>query len=314
MNAKQLELRMNRIFEQVYGLNESLSNENLILLQEGFEDGIREGFLGNMKRKIKGAVGTAVGNTIKKGREVVAKGKEAVNGAVEKGKEYYNKGKELANQAWKDVNTFITDTKTKIKDGIGAATKLIVSNYNEYKGKITTVYNTAISDLSTAYKELKEKSEELSKAVLGSMTAIKDSLKTQKDKFVNYFTENKDKFKKYIKENYDSFMKSAKSALSSADEKVKATAKNVENYLIKFSKKSLEITGEVIKGIFLISVGSIAYLFIGLQKMGEAAYKVGREELSDLFDSTDTSYTDAKNAALEKFKYLKTFESFKNNL
>ena len=161
-NKQVLILNQNieRVFNKVYSVNESISLNERQLIIAGFEDGINELFgklaakAMNLKDKLSGGV------------------KKALNSMVGKGKEYYERGKKLAGDAWKAIQKFASDVVNKVKESYNSAIEKISSGYDAFKSSISNAYQESLDTIKQAYNSMKDKGEAFVESCKGVWTDI----------------------------------------------------------------------------------------------------------------------------------------------
>jgi len=308
MNSRILNLRLNKIFEQVYGVNEGLSIYEKKALVQGFEDGIMEGFFGNVARK----VGKAVGKTKKFVSDTYDKGKKLVDDS-------YEKGKELAKKAWNNVKDFVVSIKNKIQNGFNDAINYVLKSYNDFKNKIIEVYNSVINDMLSAYNSLKDKSKELANGILEAINSFKEQLKKQKDLLIKNFINKKDNFIKFVTDNYNNLVEVAKSNIKSGYKKLQEVGKKSLEILNSIKNGAItvaKVSGYVIAMIVVGSVQLIGYIGKTIYNKSQELYDISKEQLKSLVEdiaSIPAEYSAgvAQGVKNENLKYIKTFENFR---
>lgn len=244
--------RINRIYDQVYSLNESLSNEEKRYLILGFEDGINEEFIGRALGKAR--------NFLKGSAE---KAKKTYNYMSAKGEEYYNRGKKLAGDAWESMKEFGNKIIKSVESGFNKAVSVVVSSYNSFVSGIRSTYEGVVNSISEAYEKMKEKSEafkEYLKGVYNDIIAKTSKLISDTKNKISEAGENMDK---WVEENKESLSKKAQEVKNSGIESMTKLADIISDILNKSKKAAEDIAGIS----FFICVVPILLIIEGVKKI-----------------------------------------------
>ena len=302
--------KIDRIFEQVYSMNESMSVENKRQMVLGFEDGINElfgkdqfagRFVRNLARGAKSVVDTA-----KSGAE---KAKATYNTMVSKGKEYYEKGKKLAGDAWDAMVNFGKKVLNGIEEGYNKAVESVVSNYNTFVESVKGAYQQAVNSVVEAYSQMKEKAEAFKEYFKGLYNDI--LAKTTK-----LIQDTKEKISE-TKEKISEWLESNKSSIEKSIDDAKRSGIDSMNELAEMAKKGLTKGGKLVGSVvIIICFGSIYLLVEGIKKVPgiyDAAMEMTKnyvkKELVELNARWEEGWSG--DEAKESFRHIKTFENFK---
>ena len=291
--------KIDRIFEQVYSMNESMSVENKRQMVLGFEDGINELFGG-------------LGKLAAKAQKFVTKGadkaKATYNTMVSKGKEYYEKGKELAGDAWDAMVNFGKKVLSGIEEGYNKAVQAVVSNYNSFVESVKGAYQGAVNSIVEAYGKMKDKAEafkEYFKGLYNDILAKTTKLiQDTKAKMV----EAGEKVSQWFESNKASVEKNISDAKQSGIDSM--------NELADMAKKALEKGKKVASDVAYISlficVLPVVLLVKGIQKVPEiynSAVEMSKNFIKKEIVDIKEAYRE--EMANESFRHISTFESFK---
>lgn len=290
--------RINRIYDQVYSLNESLSNEERRYLILGFEDGINEEFIGRALGKAR--------NFLKGSAK---KAKQAYNYMSKKGEEYYNRGKKLAGDAWKSMKEFGDKIIKSVESGFNKAVESVVSSYNSFVSGIRSTYEGVVNSISEAYKKMKEKSEafkEYLKGVYNDIIAKTSKLISDTKNKISEAGENMDK---WMKENKESLSKKAREVKNSGIESMVKLSNIISDILDRSKKTAKDILGISV----FICVAPIVLIVEGVKRIPgiyDYVVKMVNEYVNKQIEEYKqvTSEYDAKS---ESLTYIKTFENFR---
>lgn len=296
MNSIEFINVINKIYENVYRINESLSIDESKEFMNGFNDGIKEGWFS----KAAGATGKFLGKT------------------YQGTKDAYNKGKELATKAWNSVKDFANSIYTKVKNGISTASDWISSQPAKIKEYLGRVYTDIVEDLSTAYTKLQGKAAELQTAVANIMSNIKTNISNGVQKIKTYWINNKEQAQQWYNTNKAIIEQQAIEAKNSSIAWLKQAGIDTLNVLAKIGKGALKV-GQVIGEISLFLIfGPFVLLAKGAIKLEKVAHQfvsngidsIG-EEWKKSVQEFKTEFASQQKPIGESFKHIKTFESFR---
>jgi vacuolar-type H+-ATPase subunit H len=291
--------KIDRIFEQVYSMNESLSVESRRQMILGFEDGINErfGILGNIGGKIHKA--------LIKGSEKV---KSTYNAMVSKGQEYYEKGKKLAGDAWNAMLEFGKKVLSGIEQGYKKAVESVVSSYNSFVESVKSAHQSAVNSIVEAYGKMKNKAEAFKEYFKGLYNDILA-------KTVKLIQDTKSKMVE-AGEKTDQWFASNKAAIEKTISDAKQSGIDSMNQLGDMGKKVLEKGKKVTSDIFylslLICAAPIILIVEGIQKAPEiydSAIEMTKNFINTELAEIRENYR--KEMAKESFRHISTFENFK---
>lgn len=290
MNSFTFKQEINRLYSQVYSINESLSVNEKKEFMKGFNDGIKEGFgsfLGKMAHGVK---------------QFAHDVKKTATGA-------YQKGQEIAGRVWNTVKDFANSVYTKIKQGITTAVEYLASAPGKIKEHMTAVYNQVINDMVSAYNTMKDKAQELQQAVAGIwdniVANIQQGIATAKGKIQDakaWFTTNKAIVETAAKEAQASSV----SWLKQAGTDVLAVLQKIGTGALEFAK------GVGYVAIFLI-VGPIVGLVIGAKKLGQYSQQfveAGINKVGEVWAKQKADFQIAYNAPIKENRHIKKFREF----
>lgn len=295
-----LTTKINKIFEKVYSVNESLSSEERNQLTQGFEDGINElfGFAGKLAAKAKNLVS-----------DMGQKAKQAYNDMVQKGKSYYEKGKELAGQAWDAMQKFSSDVVNKVKSAFSAASELVVSNYMSFKNKIVIAYQESLATISEAYAKMKEKGEAFVETCKGIWTDILEETSLLIQSCKEKMLATKEGISKWLETNKQELDKNIEAAKASTIDTIKVLGDKVKSAL----EKGKQVAGDVLSISVFVCVFPMIKLIEGVKAIPgvyDSSVKIAKEFIAKELEEIKSEYA-KELAKKESFKYLKTFENFK---
>lgn len=291
--------KVNRIFEQVYSMNESMSIEEKRQMVLGFEDGINElfGGLGKLAAKAQ--------KFVTKGAE---KAKSTYNNMVSKGKEYYEKGKKLAGDAWDAMVSFGKKVLNGIEQGYNKAVESVVSSYNTFVESVKGAYQQAVNSVVEAYSQMKEKAEafkEYFKGLYNDILAKTTQLiQDTKSKII----ETGEKISQWIESNKSSVEKSISDAKQSGIDSMNELAEMAQKALVKGKK----VASDVAYLAVFICIAPIVLIIEGIKKVPEiydAAVEMSVNFIKNEVAEIKTQYQE--EMAKESLRHIKTFESFK---
>lgn len=298
MRSSNLAIELNRVYNTLYRLNESLSIYESKQLMKGFEDGIKEGW-GSW-------IGKTAGNLVNKGKEVVKGAKDSVTGA-------YNKGKELAKQAWNSIKDFANDVYNTVNSAYNSSVEYIISAPGKIKAILEEAYKKVTDKVTSALDALKDKADELKDAINTIYSnVIKKTVESAK-KVIAKVGDGKS----WLKSNFDVVKQSFVDAKNSSIKWVQeAGAKGLE-VLEKIGKGSLEVAkvlGFVVAGLIILPTQALIKGGIMLYNSGvegadyvKTAVTNANNYLSKEFSDMASSYQKEVN---ESFSHIMNFNQF----
>lgn len=287
--------KIDKIYEKVYNINESLSLIESKDFMRGFNDGIKEGWFSNAA----GAAGKFLGKTFQ--------------GA----KDTYSKGKDMASRAWATVKEFADSVYTKIKNGISTASDWVSSQPAKIKEYLGGVYNGVIEDLSTAYTKLQGKSVELQQAVSNIMTNIKTNINSGSQKIKAYWLKNKEQAQQWYSVNKKIVEQQALEAKNSSISWLKQAGIDTLNILGKIGKGTLKVAQVIVEISLFLIFSPFVLLAKGAIKLEKVAHKFVADGIDAIGEEWEKSVSEFKTQFAEQqkplgenFKHIKSFESF----
>ena len=280
-----------KIWNRVYSVNESMTVSERKELIRGFEDGINEG------------IGSLLGRAWKSGKELVGGAKQAWNAMAAKVKEYYEKGKKLAGEAWEKMKEFAGSVMQKIKESYSKAIESITTSYQSFKLAISNAYQEALKSINSAYESMKDKAAAFAEACKGIWSdileesalliqATKDKLSAMKEGVNEWFAKNKAELEKSVIQ-----------AKSSSIDSMKRLGDLASGALAKASKTAAEI-GEV---AIVICVLPIIAIVEGIKAI-PGVYDSAVEMVNNYVEKQVADFRKMS----ESLRYIKTFENFKH--
>ena len=255
---------INRIYERVTLINESLSVYESREFIRGFKDGIKEGallFEADWFNKAAGWAGKQVGAAEKGIRDTATAVKKTVSGA-------YQQGKELAQKAWNSVKEFAQHIYNKVVKGFTDAVKWIESEPGKIADYISVVYNDLVKDITSAYNTLKDKGQDF----LTSLTTFWNGtiVKTVNDsvaKVKQWFIDNSNKVNEWYNKNKTIIQSKIDNFKKSSIDKIKQFAQYAEKILTDIGSGVLSVAkGVGILAAFLV-ITPIHFLILGIKKV-----------------------------------------------
>jgi hypothetical protein len=288
-----LESKINKVLQQVYSVNESITSEQRNQLIIGFEDGINELF-GKWAAKAMNFKDKLVGGA-----------KQAWGNMVAKGKEYYEKGKKLAGDAWESMKEFSDNVLQKVRDSYSKAVDAISAGYQSFKLSLSKAYQEALVSISQAYEAMKDKAEAFAEACKGVWSDILEEAALLIQAIKEKFTSMKEGISEWFNKSKSDLEKSIITTKSSSLDSLKKLGEMVNNALSTATKTSKEI-GCV--AVFICMVPIIA-LINGVKAI-PGVYNSAVEMVKNFVEKEISEYSEYRNKS-ESLKYIKTFENFK---
>lgn len=296
MNSLEFITKIDKIYEKVYQINESLSINESKEFMRGFDDGIKEGWLS----KAAGAAGKFIGKTFQGTKDA------------------YNRGKEIASKAWASVKEFADSVYAKIKNGLSTAANWISSQPAKIKEFLGGIYNGVVNDLTNAYTKLQGKAAELQQAVANIMNNIKTNIAASSKQIKSYWASNKEQTQQWYNTNKAIVEQQAIEAKNSSIGWLRQAGIDTLNVLAKVGKGTLKV-GQVIGEISLFLIfGPFVLLAKGAIKLEKTAHQfvsngidaIG-EEWKKSVQEFKTGFASQQKHISENFKHIKSFESFR---
>ncbi len=327
---------LNKIYEQVYRVNESLSIRESREFMRGFNDGINEGWGDFVKKVSKG-----VSSVVKTGQDAVNRGKEAISGA-------YDKGKELAKRAWTTVKDFSQSIYNTISTAYTSSIEYIATAPGKAKKALEDMFFNVGKDLKKAYDSLKDKAQELQQAISTIWDNILQSAKDNVEKMKTKIADAKN----WITTNYKQLESDFNSAQKSTNAVIKQVGADSLLILKKIGSGTVKAAGflglmilgltivsieGVVKGVKAVAGGvadaagavatgaanaatSVANAATTLGDEGEKALNAGLTKVQQFWNTTKENATAgwAEGKSMlptkENFRYIKKFEGFTDTL
>lgn len=282
-----------KIWNDVYSVNESMTTFERKELIRGFEDGINELF-GKWAAKAMNFKDKLVGGA-----------KQAWNSMVAKGKEYYEKGKQLAGEAWEKMKEFAGNVMAKIRESYGKAVEAISTGYQNFKLSVTKAYQDALTSINQAYQSMKDKAQAFAEACKGIWSDILEEsallIQATKEKFAAM----KEGINEWFSRNKAELEKSASEAKASGIDSLKKLGEMASAAWAKTTKVATDIGCVAL----FICVAPIVGLVNGIKAI-PGVYDSAVEMVKNFAEKEAAEYREHR-VANESFKYIKTFEKFK---
>lgn len=288
-----------KIYNEVYSVNESLDVHERRMLIQGFEDTINEGigsFLGKVAGKTKSFF---KGNDSKKG----------IFGRIgDKSKELYNKGKEMAGKVWNSITEFFDGVVTKLKEGLNNAKEWVLNKYEKFKEVLSKVYTNAKISILNAYETMKDKMKEFgqvcSKIWDNILNSTKELITNIKEKFISL----KDKFSEWLEKNKQSLMETATRLKESSIATLVRLGEKLRMALTSTKNRISQISTIVLS----ICSAPLIYLVNGIKKI-PTLYINAIERIKNFIKNEieDFKLAYSTEMARESFGKIYTFEGFK---
>jgi len=288
-----LESGINKIYNQVYNVNESVTSSQRKQLILGFEDGINELF---------GKWGAKAMNFKDK---LVGGAKQAWNTMAAKGTEYYEKGKKLAGDAWEKFKKFSDDVSLKVKEYYGKALDYIDTSYQSFKVTLSKGYQEALLSINQAYEAMKDKAQAFGETCKGIWSDILEEsallIQAMKEKFVAM----KESVNQWFTKNKADLEKSVSEAKTSGIESLSKLGDTISNILSKATKTAVEFGAVAL----FICILPIVLLIRGIKAI-PGVYDSAVEMVKNFIEKEVAEYNQYR-IKKESLKHIKTFENFK---
>jgi phage-related protein len=300
-----LAAKMDRIFEEIYSVNESIDDSSRQEMQRGFEDGINElfGGLGKFAAKTKKFF-TGVKD---KASDAYDKGKEAVSRAVDKTKDFYQKGKDMAGKAWDAMVEFKDKVVAKVKEGLAKAKEAIGNGWNSFRSAISNAYAKSIEAISSAWSKMKEKGAAFADAVSRIWGNIVDKTKEMISGIKEKFIAMKEKFSEWLSSSRGSLMKSVMNAKNSVIEGfswLAGKASDAVKGIAKGAGAALAVAVFICTYPFIFAVKGLKAIPVAYEKAIDAVKGFIRSEIEEI----KRAYQE--EMAKESFGRIMTFQRF----
>ncbi len=162
MNLKS---ELDKIYDQVYMVRESMSSEDSAIFLAGFEDGINEG-IGKWLGKAAGWI-SDIPNKVKKSARYIA----------DKTRDLYNRGKEWASKAIDKLKNWMSDAYDKVKTWMSDAGKWISEKFEVFVQKVKDAFSAMGKKLVELWEATKEKSKAFWEATKSFFSRMTESIK-----------------------------------------------------------------------------------------------------------------------------------------
>lgn len=288
-----LESKIDRIYKQVYAVNESITSDQRKQLIIGFEDGINEFF------------GKWAASAMNLKDKLVGGAKQAWSNMAAKGKEYYEKGKKLAGDAWESMKQFADGVLQRVKDAYAKAVDVIATSYQSFKVSVSKAYQDALVSIKQSYESMKDKAQAFGEACKGIWSdileesalliqATKERLNSMKEKAGEWFDKNKADLEKSVAE-----------AQASSIDSLKKAGEMAKEAMSKATKTAAEIGCVCV----FICISPIIGLVNGVKAI-PSVYDSAVEMVKNFVEKEVSEYNQYRSKN-ESLKYIKTFENFK---
>lgn len=161
-----LKIELDNIYDQVYMVRESLSEEESRIFIAGFEDGINEG-IGKWLGKAAGWI-SDIPNKVRKGAKWLG----------DKARDLYGKGKEWAKKAVDKLKGWMSAAGEKIRGWVSDAGKWISEKYELFVEKMKSVFSAMSKKIVELWEATKEKSKAFWEATKSFFSKMVDSIKS----------------------------------------------------------------------------------------------------------------------------------------
>ena len=254
--------KINHIFQEVYSINESMSDLEREEFIQGFEYGIKmlnEEFLDRFKKEEERGKKTV--SDVKKGAGrfgsfVSDKFKKGVSGA----KDMFNRGVNKAKEVYQSVKDFSKSVINKASSMVSDAAQYIKDSYDKFLDGVQNTYKFISDKVSEAYKNFKDKSVELLESVKQLVNRVYDkvvssiqntikSIVSTKESFVDWFKENKEILKQKLTQLKNSTIENSRRIANILLGIIVMAPEKIYNALVK--------AGNAVKSITFIIIGSI---------------------------------------------------------
>lgn len=275
---------IDRLYEKLYSINESLSSFKSKEFIKGFNDGIREGFKlldvneWNPFKSAAGAIGTAVG---------AAKG-------------LYQQGKQLAGKVWSTVADFATQTFTKVKIAIQTATQWIKTQPGKIKAYLEGIYNGVVADMTSAYNTLKDKAEELTASIGKMWTDITTTITTTIASIKDSLTQTEQEAKAWFETNKQIVLDEATSLSQSTKDWLKEMGTKTIDIVTKVGNGTLTALKGISLVAMVITLGPIWILYKGVMVVPDL-YKSTQTQVESAMTQLGNYWSQQKQAAGEAY-------------
>lgn len=297
---------MDRIFDEVYSINESIDGSSRVDFQRGFEDGINELFGGGLGRL---AAKTQKFFTGLKGKasDAYDRSKQAVSNAVDKSKEFYQKGKEMAGRAWDAVVEFKDKVVAKVKEGFARASEAISNGWASFRAAISNAYAKSVEAISEAWSKMKEKGSAFADAVSKIWGSIIDKTKEMISSMKQRFVSMKEKFSEWLSNSRGSLMKSVSNSKNSVIGAFKLLGEKVSAAVAGIAKGASAIASVVLficTYPMVLAVKGLKAIPVAYKRAIDAVKGFIEREMEEM----KTAYRE--EMARESFGRIMTFQKF----
>lgn len=195
-----LKIELDGIYNQVYMLRESLSEEESRIFIAGFEDGINEG-IGKWLGKAAGWI-SDIPNKVRKAARYVG----------DKARDLYGKGKAWASKAIDKVKSWMSDAAEKIRGWVSDAGKWISEKYDLFVEKMKSAFSSMGKKLVELWEATKEKSKALWEATKNLFSRIVDSIKSGYKSVKEKLSRMGTRISEWVKKNWEKLKEGAAAA------------------------------------------------------------------------------------------------------
>lgn len=160
-----LKTELDRIYEQVYLIKESMSSEESSIFIAGFEEGIDEG-IGKWLGKAAGWIS-----------DIPNKAKKAAKWVGDKASDLYKRGKDWANKTIDKIKNWMSETFAKVKEWMSDAGKWISEKFETFVQKMKDAFSAMGQKLVEFWEATKEKSKAFWEATKSFFSRMMESIK-----------------------------------------------------------------------------------------------------------------------------------------
>ena len=309
--------QIDRIYEKLYSINESLSSEDSNELIRGFNDGIKEGYelfnenINNLNEwnpfkavaKAAGAVTGAIGGAAKGVYNQGVKAAGAVGNAISGA---YQQGKELATKVWASATEFATGVIKKVSDAINTAASWIADQPGKIKEYLTGIYNDVVADMKSAYESLKDKAQELATSIQNIWNTITTNVKNVIASAKAKILTTEEAAKQWYEKNKQIVITQAQELQASSIAWMKEAGKTTLDVLTQIGNGAVTALKGVGICVVILMIGPFVLLYKGIQQIPElyAASKqqveAGISQIGKYWEEAGQEFNSAKDANFNK--------------
>lgn len=307
---------INKIYERVYTINESLSVYESKEFLRGFNDGIREGaalYEAGFWNKAANWAGKKIGQATKGVENVVGDVKQGVKDVVDDVKQgyqnvkqgatnLYNKGKNLAKKVWTSIEEFSKSVYDKVSKGFDDVATFIATTPEKISDYLSNLYNQVAADINSAYEALKDKGKELLDKVSEFWTkTILPGIKKNFEAIKTTLLKDEKQAKAWFERNKKIVEKKATEFANSSIQFIKDAGTEALKILKQIGDGSLK----VLKGVGILAAllvfGPIYLLIKGIMELPEL-YKAIKPSIDNGINALKEFWIKEKQAFMEGLK------------